>query len=125
VKVDLIVPKRSDQILVGAAARAYYEPLLRLGATIHLHADGLLHAKTMTVDDSLALVGSGNFDIRSFYLNFELNMLGYGPEAAAALRFAQRRYLDQSTPLQLQEWLNRPRMRRLADNCAKLLSPLL
>jgi len=125
VKVELIVPKRSDQILVGAAGRAYYERLLRLGVTVHLHADGLLHAKTMSVDDALALVGSGNFDIRSFYLNFELNMLGYGPEAAAALRFAQRNYIEQSKPLELEEWLKRPRLHRLADNCAKLLSPLL
>ena len=125
VKVELIVPKRCDQILVGAAARSYYERLLTLGAVVHLHADGLLHAKTMTVDDSLALVGSGNFDIRSFYLNFELNMLGYGPEVTATLRFAQRGYIAQSTPLDLERWLQRHRLRRLADNCAKLLSPLL
>ena len=125
VKVELIVPRRCDQILVAAASRAYYERFLRLGASVHLHTDGLLHAKTMTVDDALALVGSGNFDIRSFYLNFELNMLGYGAEVTAALRFAQRLYLQQSVPLELEEWIKRPRLRRLADNCAKLLSPLL
>ncbi|MCE9546574.1 MAG: cardiolipin synthase [Planctomycetia bacterium] len=125
VKVELIVPKRCNQVLVAAAGRAYYERLLRMGVLLHLHTDGLLHSKTMSVDDSLALVGSGNFDIRSFYLNFEVNMLGYGPLAAAGLRAAQEQYLAQSEPLALADWLRRRRVARLFDNVAKLLSPLL
>ncbi|MFP6691398.1 MAG: cardiolipin synthase, partial [Pirellulales bacterium] len=90
VKVELIVPFRSDQIVVGAAARAYYRELLDHNIVLYRHRQGLLHSKTMTVDDSLALVGSGNFDIRSFALNFELNLLSYGSQVTAALRFLQQ-----------------------------------
>ncbi|NIP87026.1 MAG: cardiolipin synthase [Planctomycetales bacterium] len=125
VRVELILPQRSDQILVDAAARAYYQELLDAGVQIYLHTDGLLHSKTMSVDDSLALVGSGNFDIRSFYLNFELNLLAYGPEVTAALRFLQRRYLHDAVPLTPEAWRQRSRVGRLLDDSAKLLSPLL
>lgn len=75
VKVELIVPLQSDQILVGNAARAYYERVLKSGASIYLFDQGLLHAKSMTIDDTLAFLGSSNFDIRSFALNFEINVI--------------------------------------------------
>jgi len=125
VRVDVIVPQRCDQVLVGAAARAYYEALLEAGVRLHLHGDGLLHSKTMSIDRSVALVGSGNFDIRSFYLNFELNMLAYGPRVTEALRMAQNEYLRESHELTLEEWRGRKYHLRLLDNMAKLMSPLL
>jgi cardiolipin synthase len=125
VRVELILPQRSDQILVGAAARAYYQELLDAGVEIYLHTNGLLHSKTMSVDDSLALLGSGNFDIRSFYLNFELNLLAYGPEVTGALRFLQRRYMSEAIQLTPEQWRTRSRIGRLLDDSAKLLSPLL
>ncbi len=125
VKVELIVPQRSDQILAGAAARAYYGELLECGVDIYLHTNGLLHSKTMTIDDSMALVGSGNFDIRSFYLNFELNLLAYGAEVTAGLRFLQRNYMNDAVQLTLEKWNQRSRLRRILDDSAKLLSPLL
>ncbi len=125
VRVDVIVPARCDQILVGAAARAYYEAVLEAGIRIHLHGDGLLHAKTMSVDRSVALIGSGNFDIRSFYLNFEINTLAYGERVTTALRTAQENYLSESTELTLEAWRNRKSHLRIFENMCKLLSPLL
>ncbi len=125
VRVELILPQRSDQALADAAARAYYEELLAAGVEIYLHTQGLLHSKTMSVDDSLALIGSGNFDIRSFYLNFELNLLAYGSEVTAALRFLQRRYLNDAVPLTLDQWRGRGRAQRLLEDAARLLSPLM
>jgi cardiolipin synthase len=126
VNVELIVPKRSDQIIVGAAARAYYQELLDHGIVIYRHTQGLLHSKTMTVDDSLALVGSGNFDIRSFALNFELNLLAYGAQVTGALRFLQREYIEESEKLTAKDWAaERGRFGRLFDDTAKLFSPLL
>jgi len=125
VNVELVVPEKCDQMLVGAVARAYYDTLLDIGAKLYLYTDGLLHTKSMTVDDSLALVGSGNFDIRSFYLNFELNMLAYGPNVTAALRFIQRHYIEQSNRLTKEQWSRRSMIRRTVDDIAKLLSPLM
>ena len=100
--------------------------MLESGVIIHRHTKGLLHSKTMTVDDSLALVGSGNFDIRSFALNFELNLLAYGPEVTGALRFLQKHYIDDAEHLTAEAWAQeRGRWGELFDDTAKLLSPLL
>jgi cardiolipin synthase len=125
VDVILIVPSRSDQKLVGAAGRAYYEDILRAGARLYLFEAGLLHAKTVTVDDSIAVIGSSNFDIRSFMLNFELSLLVYGPEPTNQLREKQLSYLKDARELTWHEWQNRPRMVRLLQNIARLFSPLL
>ena len=68
----------------------------------------MLHAKTITVDDAFALLGSSNLDIRSFYLNFEVNVLLYGQQVTQHLRFAQQRYLSQCDPVVLSAWRRRP-----------------
>ena len=125
VEVELIVPLKSDQILVGNAARGYYERLLVSGVTIHLFTEGLLHAKTITIDDSLAFLGSSNFDIRSFALNFEINMIFYDAGVARLLRQQQGWYRVRSRRLTLGEWQQRPRYQRVMQNIIKLMSPLL
>ncbi|MBL1432882.1 MAG: cardiolipin synthase, partial [Gammaproteobacteria bacterium] len=125
VKVELIVPLNSDQILVGNAARAYYERLLESGVDIYLFKSGLLHVKSMTIDDSLAFIGSSNFDIRSFSLNFEINVIFYGTEVAEKLRQLQQGLLENSQQLTLQQWQQRPRHQRIMQNVIKLLSPVL
>jgi cardiolipin synthase len=125
VKIELVVPLESDQVLTTAAGRAYYADLLGMGVDIHLHSDGLLHSKTMSIDDAVALIGSGNFDSRSFHLNFEFNMLFYGSSMTAMLRHAQRGYMAQSQPLKLATWNRRSAWRRAADDVASLLGPLL
>ncbi len=95
VEVDVVVPRRSDHPLVEAAGRWYYEQLLEAGVNIYEYCEGMLHSKTITVDEAFALIGSANLDIRSFYLNFEINVLLYGQEITAQLRTAQHRYLEQ------------------------------
>lgn len=125
VQVDLIVPQRCDQRIVGAAARAYYQDVLDAGAHMHLHTQGLLHSKTMTVDNSIALIGSSNFDIRSFAINFEINMLLYGADVTERLRHQQLKYLGDSIELSAEEWQQRSRSARIVDNMARLMSPLL
>ncbi|GMT41110.1 MAG: cardiolipin synthase A [bacterium] len=125
VLVELIVPLHSDQILVGNAARGYYERLLKSGVTIYLFNKGLLHAKSMTIDDSLAFLGSSNFDIRSFALNFEINMIFYDTRFAESLRQQQDWYRARSQRLVLAEWQQRSRYQKTMQNVIKLLSPLL
>jgi len=125
VRVELILPRRCDQVLVGAASRAYYDDLLDLGVEVHLFEPGLLHAKTMTIDDAVALIGSSNFDIRSFSLNFEISLLFYGSHVTERLRARQERYLGQSTRLTTEAWKGRSRVACAFEDVAKLLSPLL
>ncbi len=125
VKVDLIVPKTSDHPIVAAAGRYYYQTLLEAGVHIHTYNAGMLHAKTITVDDSFSLLGSANLDIRSFYLNFEVNVLLYGQQITQHLRFAQQNYLNQCDPIILSAWRKRPLIKQYAEGVASLFSPLL
>ena len=81
VEVDLAVPKRSDHRVIDAAGSFYWEHLMRYGVRVFLFQEGMLHAKTLTVDDELAMFGSANYDIRSFNLNFELNLFVHAEEA--------------------------------------------
>ncbi|MCX5662451.1 MAG: cardiolipin synthase [Planctomycetota bacterium] len=125
VEVTLVVPRSSDHALVTAAARSHFETLLESGVRIFLHRRGMLHSKTATVDDAVALLGSSNLDMRSFYLNFELNVLLYGPEVTAQLSDEQMRYVAESERIDLAMWRRRPALQRFADSAAALLSPLL
>ena len=84
VEVQILVPQHSDSWLVTAAARSYFEELVRGGVRIHEYASSMLHAKALVVDD-LALVGTANMDNRSFRLNFEIAAVLYDPRFAASL----------------------------------------
>lgn len=125
VEVNLIVPKESDQIVVGAAAQAHYEELMRWGVNLYLYEPAIIHAKIMTIDDAVAFVGTSNFDIRSFSLNFEINLAFYSPSFAQELRERQKGYIEVSTRLEPDAWENRSTTRRIYQNLAKLFSPLL
>ncbi|MFO7974633.1 MAG: cardiolipin synthase [Candidatus Hydrogenedentota bacterium] len=125
VEVNLIVPKKSDQIVVGAAAQAHYEELMNWGINLYLYEPAIIHAKIMTIDGAVAFVGTSNFDIRSFSLNFEINLAFYSPSFAKELRERQKRYIEASTRLEPDVWDNRSTARRIYQNLAKLFSPLL
>lgn len=125
VEVIIIVPERSDHPIVSAAGRWYFKELIEAGVQIHHYCDGMLHAKTITVDDAFALVGSANIDVRSFHLNFEINVLLYGPDITRTLMAAQQQYLTLCRPVRLDEWLRRPWPLKYIESAAALLSPLL
>jgi cardiolipin synthase len=125
VRVDLIVPAKSDHLLVSIAACAFYEQLLESGVNVYLFHDGLLHAKSMTIDDSVAFLGSSNFDIRSFRLNFEINMIFYGSSFTEKLTEQQANFRKNSESLLLSKWRNRPLYKQFIQNVFKLLSPVL
>jgi cardiolipin synthase len=85
----------------------------------------MLHSKTMTVDDTFALLGTANLDVRSFFLNFEVNVLMYGPQITHELRFAQMAYMNDSELLTMEVWNSRASWRRYAESVAALFAPLL
>jgi len=79
----------------------------------------------MEVDDSIAFLGSSNFDIRSFSLNFEINLLLYGRDATRSLLERQMEYLQDWQPVTLSDWQDRGSFKCVSQDVAKLLSPLL
>lgn len=125
VDVTLIVPDQLDARVVAAASRAHYEDLLDAGVKILEHEGGLLHAKTASIDRRLAMVGSANLDMRSFWLNFETTLFIHDDDFASQLRFMQQHYADQSREILPEQWKQRSIWARLLDHLAQLLNPLL
>ncbi len=124
VDVRLLVPKRSDSLLVTLAARSYYDDLIAAGVKVYEYGPRMLHTKALLVDDNAALIGTANFDHRSFRLNFEVTMLFANADVAGGLA----RLIEG-------EFTNAPRVRvdrpqpllgsRIPEALARLLSPLL
>ena len=122
--VRLLVPRESDSKLVTLAARSYFGPLLVAGVKIHEYGPRMLHSKSLLVDDELVVIGSANFDHRSFRLNFEVSVLFDDPGIAAELAALIEGELAHAPRVQ------RGRKRsllgaRLPEALARLLSPLL
>lgn len=125
IDVRIVLPMKGNHPIVEAAGRASYGALLDAGVRIFEHNEGLLHAKTLTVDDSFGVVGSGNFDMRSFSLNFELSVLCFGAAQTGALRRVQEGYLAESEELGPERWRDRGAIRGVFEDSCRLLSPLL
>lgn len=124
VKTTLILPARNDSRAIASISSAYFAPLLAAGVQLHAYEGGLLHAKTLVVDRSLALVGSANMDFRSLYLNFENNILFYTPELAMAVRERQDDYLRHARPISQADVDDRPALRIAYDNLVTIIGPL-
>ncbi len=125
VEVRLIVSLHANQAFTQLAQRSYYDDLLSAGVHVHLYRPCFLHAKHLSVDDSIALLGSTNIDIRSFALNAEVSFIVYDPEVVAQLRAVQERYLADSELLDLDTWRRRPVSQRVVQNLARLADSLL
>jgi cardiolipin synthase len=125
VEVVLVVPKRGDHRMTQAAGRSHYGFLLEMGVQIHEYPGALLHAKTLTMDREFAILGSANLDVRSFSLNFELALLVYDRDFASRLHYLQTDYLAAAEPLSLDAWTRRGAASIIADNVARLVTPLL
>lgn len=78
IDVKIVTPKKWDKYLVHLTTRSYYSDLIDSGAKIFEYSKGFMHAKTVVVDEEVALVGTINFDYRSLYLHFENAVVLYG-----------------------------------------------
>jgi cardiolipin synthase len=125
VEVTLYSSAIADQYLVYHAQRSYYEQLLVAGVHIRLvRPPALLHAKHITIDDDIAVVGSSNLDMRSLTLNLEITLLAYDPAVVAALRDVEAEYQLRSDPVERTAWRARPLGSRLFENVARLTAAL-
>ena len=125
VRVTLIFPQRNDSWIVAAASRSYYRRLLMAGCCIHEFRAGLLHAKTLTIDGKVTLIGSSNLDLRSFDLNYENNVLLQDTCVTQAVYERQAAYIAQSDPVLSEEVRNWPRHQRIWHNVIATIGPVL
>jgi cardiolipin synthase len=125
VEVTLLSSQVSNQFVVYHAQRSYYEELLRAGVRIMLLQEpAILHAKHVTIDDDIAVIGSSNLDMRSFTLNLEITLVAYDEEVVDKLREVEQDFLARSVEVREGEWLERPLPGRLLDGLARLTAAL-
>lgn len=122
VDTALVVPEHSDNPLVTLAARSYFDDLARAGVRVY-EFPRMLHTKALLVDDATAILGSSNFDHRSFRLNFELSVLFEDTGVTDRLARVLYGYLADSVRFDPKRKLGLGQ--RLAQSGARLFSPLL
>jgi len=125
VDTTVIFPAHNDAFAVKAASQSYYEDLLRAGVRIFEYQPGLLHAKTVTVDGEVTLIGSANMDRRSFDLNYENNILFCDAAMTKAVRDRQVSYLADSRQITQQMVMNWSWRTRLWNNALAVVGPVL
>lgn len=125
VEVTVLVSKKADQFTVNHAQQSYYQALLEAGVRVFRYPDpDVLHAKFMVIDDDVAVLGSSNMDMRSFSLNLEVTLMIVDEEKVAALEAVFDSYMEVSTELTLEEWMQRPWHVRYLDNVFRLTAAL-
>ena len=125
IEIKLLIPGKSDSMIVNSAARSYYKELLRHGVRIFEYQKGFIHSKVMIIDDDLSIVGSANMDYRSFDLNFEINAMLYSKAVTKQLQVEFNTDLEHSSEINSADWLNRPKYIHLYEKLVGLLAPIL
>lgn len=125
VDVRIILPQRSDSRMLDYASFSYIAECLRSGIKIYLYEPGMMHAKTMIIDDEVSAVGSTNFDFRSFEHNFEGNMFVYSRQFNERMTSIFMGDLRHSRRLLPSQWARRSYRHKAAESIVRLLSPIL
>lgn len=125
IDVRLMIPRHSDSIIMRHASFSYIQECLSSGIKIYLYEAGMLHSKTMIIDDEFCTIGSTNFDFRSFEHNFEGNMFIYSQEINQQMIEIFNNDLSQSTRINSAKWRKRPIFDKALASLLRLLSPIL
>ena len=125
VDVRIMIPARSDSTILTYASFSYVQECLRSGVKVYLYNAGMLHAKTVIVDDEFISVGSANFDFRSFEHNFESNVMIYSREINAEMTHIFFEDIAMSERVHPGTWQKRPRAQKAKESMVRLLSPIL
>lgn len=125
IDVRIIVPGRPDKKFVYYATQSYFESLLAVGVRIFTYNGVFCHAKVMVVDEQIATVGTTNLDIRSFYLNFEVNVMLYGTTSIQSLLNDFNIDFSRSTEIIYEDWKKRSIKSRTLQSLAQLFSAVM
>ncbi|MDP2571526.1 cardiolipin synthase [Vibrio sp. vnigr-6D03] len=125
VKVQLIIPHRNDSIMVKWASKAFYSELLNSGIEIYEFRGGLLHTKSVVIDQHQCLIGTVNLDMRSLWLNFEVTLAVDDASFTKELYWLQESYIENAHKIESATWSERGIVHRIFERAYFLLSPLL
>lgn len=125
VDVRIMIPRQPDSLIMKLASFSYIEECLKAGIKIYLYDAGMLHSKTLIVDDEFCTIGSTNFDFRSFEHNFECNMFMYSRQTCTQMQEIFMADTAQCTRVNAVTWRKRPIAEKAMESIIRLLSPIL
>ncbi len=123
--VRIMVSQKSDVPLVQLASKSFIQEMLLSGVKVYMYNKGFLHSKMMVFDNSLTLIGSVNFDFRSFEHNFEVEAFIYDADVAkdATQIFVKDQHNSQI--ISLRNWMRRSKWQKFIESIMRLFAPLL
>ena len=124
IKVIIMIPNKTDNLIVHKVSLSYLGELLHYGVEAYLYS-GFLHAKMMFIDESIATIGSANMDMRSFALNFEINAFFYDAVFTNRCKKIFFEDMKNARPFTLADYQQRNLGERMLDGVFRLLAPLL
>jgi cardiolipin synthase A/B len=125
VDVRIIVPGLSDAITPKWGTNSYLEELVESGVKVYFYKGGFTHSKVIIADGIFSSVGTANLDFRSLETNFEVNAMIYDQEIAGILAGQFLEDQKKSEQVILEEWQKRPRINKIKESFARILSPML
>lgn len=125
IDVRIMMPEHTDSLLLHYASFSYISECLASGIKIYLYKPGMLHAKSMIIDDDLVTAGSTNFDFRSFENNFECNLFIHDPELNARMREIFYEDMKDCVKLGKEKWKKRSTGHKFLESLLRLISPIL
>jgi len=125
IDVRVMIPDQPDHMFVYWTSHSYVEELLDSGVRAYCYNNGFLHAKTIVIDGTVASVGSANWDMRSFHLNFETNAIMYNRKIAGELHDAFLDDLKVCTELTPEWYANKSWFFRTRASVCRLFTPVL
>jgi cardiolipin synthase len=124
VEVRILVPKHSDNALVGLSIWSYLEELEEVGVAFYQYTPGFMHQKVTLIDDRYCTIGTANFDNRSFRLNFEITMAVDDGEVATQVRSMLEADFANAERIKASDLHARSFAFRFAVRAARLASPV-
>lgn len=125
IDVKIIIPGQADHIIVFYASLSYVEELINAGVEFYMYNKGFLHSKVIISDDLIASVGTANFDMRSFNLNFEINAFIYDEDVVSILKDAFYNDIINSSKIIYDDFKNRGKFKEFMESLSRLFSPVL
>ena len=125
VDVRIILPAKSESLMIHWTVRSYFGRFLSTGVKIYLYQEGFIHSKVIISDDHICSIGTANLDIRSFEQNFEVNALIYDRKVSLEMKAQFAKYQQESKLLTLEEHDQRSDLDRIKEKLARLTSPLM
>lgn len=125
INIKIITPSIPDKKLVNACTKSFYGKLLEAGIEIYEYKPGFIHSKVILSDDEVSIVGTANFDFRSFYLNYECGIWMYSTLEELNIKKDFEETLKQCEKIELKVWKKRKLDIRIIEALLRLISPLL